>query len=98
MKRAAVSFALALYIGLSVGVAQAGEESIRLEDGPGHDLTAARCAMCHSLDYIPMNAPVMDSAGWHKTVQKMIDRFGAPISAPEAREIVEYLSSRYSRR
>lgn len=74
------------------------EQDIQLQDGPGRELTAARCTVCHSVDYIEMNAPVMDRPGWERSVQKMIDRFGAPIDATEVQQIVEYLSIRYSKR
>lgn len=43
-----------------------------------------------------MNAVVMDRAGWEKSIHKMIDRFGAPISEEEARNILEYLAKHYS--
>jgi sulfite dehydrogenase (cytochrome) subunit B len=75
--------------------APAGEETIRLTDAPGHDMVASRCVTCHSLDYIAMNAPVLDRAGWEKTIRKMIDRFGAPISDEEARQILDYLTQNY---
>ena len=77
---------------------QGSEESIVLKAGPGHDLTAARCAICHSLDYIPANAPVMNRAGWDKTIQKMRKAYGAPITDAEAEEILEYLAGSYSGR
>lgn len=78
-------------------VAEGGEENVALKAGPGHELVAGRCIVCHSLDYIEMNAPVLDRAGWEKTVRKMIDRFGAPISDDEAQQIAEYLGNHYSR-
>jgi cytochrome c5 len=76
--------------------ARANDETIHLKDGPGHDTTTTRCAICHSLDYVAMNAAVLDRAGWQKTVRKMIDRFGAPVTDDEAREIVDYLATHYS--
>jgi cytochrome c5 len=75
--------------------APGGEEAIHLIDAPGHDLVASRCVMCHSLDYITMNAPVLDRAGWEKTTRKMIDRFGAPIDDEEYRQILDYLAANY---
>jgi hypothetical protein len=75
---------------------QAGEQSITLRDGSGHDLAMARCAVCHSLDYIQMNAPVMTHARWEATVRKMIDKFGAPISNEDSQVIVDYLSTHYT--
>ena len=72
------------------------EGSIILKDGPGRDLTTGMCMVCHSLDYIPSNAPAMDRSAWKKTVQKMRERYGAPITDAQAETILEYLSASYS--
>ena len=76
--------------------AAAGAELVQLKDGPGRDLTVGRCIICHSLDYIPGNAPAMNRAAWQKTVQKMRDRFGAPLTDAEAQAILDYLDASYS--
>ena len=89
----AVSAALAV---AAAAAAAAGEESLTLHEGSARDLTAGRCAICHSLDYIPNNAPVMDRTGWQKTIQKMRERFGAPISDQEAQQILDYLAGNYA--
>jgi len=76
----------------------AGESGIRLQEAPGRELTMARCLTCHSLDYITMNAPVMDAAAWKKTVQKMRERFGAPLTDEEADQVLAYLNGSYAER
>jgi hypothetical protein len=38
----------------------------------------------------------MDRSGWQKTIQKMRERFGAPISDPEAQQILDYLAANYA--
>jgi sulfite dehydrogenase (cytochrome) subunit B len=81
---------------LACSQAQAGEDSITLHDGPGHDLVTTACAICHSLDYIQMNSPVMTRARWETTVHKMIDKFGAPISNEDGQAIVNYLATHYA--
>ena len=96
MTRACLCFALFFCLAWTANLAQAGEETIRLKDAQARDLTTARCAMCHSLDYIQMNAAVMNRAGWEKSVRKMIDRFAAPISDEEAKHIIDYLAKHYS--
>jgi len=68
--------------------AVAGEE--------GRDVTVASCSVCHSLDYLPMNAPVMTRATWEKSIHKMVDRFGAPINAENLQVILDYLALHYS--
>jgi len=53
--------------------------------------------MCHSVDYIEMNGGILDQAGWSKTVDKMVQRFGAPISDADQELIVGYLTRYYGR-
>ena len=75
----------------------ADESALALAEGPGRVRTLAACSMCHSLDYIVMNSPFQDQAAWEKTVQKMINVHGAPLTAEEAAGIVAYLSRHYGR-
>ena len=67
-----------------------------LADGPGRELVEGRCALCHSLEYLPANRPAMNAAGWQKTVQKMREKFGAPITDAEAQAILAYLDAHYA--
>lgn len=53
--------------------------------------------MCHSLDYIVMNSPFQDQAGWEKTVRKMTAVYGAPLTAEESAAIVAYLARHYGK-
>ena len=74
----------------------AATEVTELREGPGRDLTVGRCIVCHSVEYIPSNAPAMNRAGWQKSIQKMKDRFGATITDEEAKQILDYLDANYS--
>jgi len=73
------------------------ETTLALADGPGRDQVQAACSMCHSVDYIVMNSPIQDQAGWDKTVKKMVTVFGAPLTAEESAAIVAYLARRYGK-
>lgn len=75
--------------------AWADEAAITLKPGPGMDVTAANCAVCHSLDYIQMNAPFMSPETWKAEVGKMRGPFGAPIEQSLADEILDYLVKTY---
>src|SRR5437867_1085541 len=75
--------------------ARADESQIKLKDGPGKDAVLTNCVACHSLDYIPMNSPFLNRAGWEASVNKMIKAMGAPIRPEEVPEIVDYLSKNY---
>ena len=83
---------------LAAAAATAGEEKVKLKDGPGVDQVRRNCVACHSLDYIPLNSPFLDAKGWEATVTKMNKAFGAPIPADEAKPIVEYLATYYGKR
>jgi hypothetical protein len=92
---AGVVFAVSL---LGISVARAGDESaISLADGEGAPQVRAMCAICHSLDYIQMNSPFQDAAGWEKTATKMIRVMGAPIGPEDAALIVGYLARNYGK-
>jgi cytochrome c5 len=98
MKRALMAAALAV-AALSAAaprITPAADEPMTLADGPGRDLTIGRCIICHSIEYIPSNAPAMNRAAWQKTIQKMKERFGAPITDEESKEILDYLDGHYS--
>ena len=77
--------------------AAAQEDKIVLKDGPGKEKTQV-CVACHSLDYIPMNSPFLDKAGWTATVNKMINAFGAPIAKEDVDPIATYLAENYGKK
>ena len=54
----------------------------------------ALCALCHSLDYIPMQSGLPGKA-WDAIVHKMINAFGAPVGEEDAKIIIDYLSAQY---
>jgi mono/diheme cytochrome c family protein len=75
----------------------ADEASIALKKAPGLDKVQANCGTCHSLDYIQMNSPFLNAAGWDAEVTKMISAFGAPINAADAKIISDYLKANYGK-
>lgn len=75
----------------------ADETAIVLADDPARVRVQAACSMCHSLDYIEMNSPFLDRAGWERTVNKMVVVMGAPLAAEEIAEITAYLDRYYGK-
>jgi mono/diheme cytochrome c family protein len=73
----------------------AEEKPIELKKAPGVEKVEANCAACHSLDYILMNSPFPNAALWDAEVAKMINAFGAPIDAADAKAIADYLKANY---
>ena len=86
---------LFLLLSIFAATVTAGESQIVLKDRPGKNQVNAKCAMCHSLDYITMNAMILDRAGWEKTVGKMINVMGAPIDNADKQIIIDYLATNY---
>ena len=95
MKTALVACAAAMALSAS---ALAGEEAIKLKDGPGVDKVRQNCIACHSLDYIPLNSPFLDEKGWEAVVAKMANAFKAPIKEEDRKPIAEYLARYYGKR
>ena len=75
--------------------ASAGEDLVQLKAGPGLEQVQSNCGVCHSLDYVQMNASFLNTAGWNAEVTKMIKAFGAPISEADAKTIADYLAKNY---
>jgi mono/diheme cytochrome c family protein len=78
-----------------VAVAAAEEQPINLKKAPGFEKVEGNCAACHSLDYVQMNSPFLNAAGWDAEVTKMIKAFGAPIDDADAKVIADYLKANY---
>jgi mono/diheme cytochrome c family protein len=95
MEHAMRKTVLALLTALLSAPAFADEQPINLKKAPGLDLVEGNCAACHSLDYVQMNSPFLNAAGWDAEVSKMIKLFGAPISDEDTKTIADYLKANY---
>jgi mono/diheme cytochrome c family protein len=87
--------ALAAIATLLISPAFADEMVVNLKKGAGLDKVEGNCAACHTLAYIPMNSPFLNSAGWDAEVTKMIKAYGAPIDDEDAKAIAAYLKANY---
>jgi hypothetical protein len=73
----------------------AGEPQFRR--GPGVELAVANCILCHSSDYVSMQPP-LDAAGWTAIVQKMREKYGAPLPTDKVDDVVKYLAGVYGKK
>jgi hypothetical protein len=94
----AIRLAALVVVSLVATGAGAGEEKVKLKDGPNVDKVRANCVACHSLDYIPLNSPFLDQKGWEAVVAKMTNAFKAPIKPEDAAPIAEYLGRYYGKK
>ena len=63
-----------------------------LPPGPGQDVFATQCVICHSPRYV-INQPAFPRKTWTAEVHKMVKGYGAPIGPEQEKEIVNYLVS-----
>jgi mono/diheme cytochrome c family protein len=61
-----------------------------LPPGPGQDVFATQCVICHSARYV-LNQPAFPRKTWTAEVHKMVKGYGAPILPQQETEIVNYL-------
>jgi len=91
---------LVLLARLGVDGSQAGTalslptETARFKPGSGAEIAAAQCLVCHSADYVSIQ-PRMSRTFWKGTVQKMQQKYGAPIPNEQVDGIVDYLVKTY---
>lgn len=89
--------AAVLAMALLCGIVLAQERRINFKEGAGVQALQGNCGTCHSLDYIVLNSPFLDRAGWDAEVKKMVNAFGAPISAEDQKAIIDYLAANYAK-
>lgn len=76
---------------------QAAHESMDLIEAPGRDLVMSNCLICHSAEYIPMNAGFLDEKGWEAVVVKMQKMMHAPVKDEDIPKLVSYLNANYGK-
>jgi mono/diheme cytochrome c family protein len=69
-------------------------ETAKLKPGEGAELATAQCLLCHSADYIATQ-PRLVRPAWKASVQKMQQKYGAPIPADKVEALVDYLTRNY---
>lgn len=101
MKRPHARWAALLGAVLATAAAGAGlkiklpKETATLKPGPGSDVTASQCLICHSADYIITQPRDKPFAFWKAEVQKMKKVYGAPIPDEQIDKVAEYLARNY---
>lgn len=68
----------------------------KLRAGPGAELATANCLLCHSADYVSTQPP-LDRAAWLATVNKMREKYGAPLPTNQVNRVVDYLANSYGK-
>ncbi len=70
------------------------QETAAFKPGQGVEIVNAQCLICHSADYVLIQ-PRLPRAFWLGNVQKMQQKYGAPIPEDQVAPVVEYLTQNY---
>jgi len=65
--------------------------------GAGAAVATANCLLCHSSDYVSTQPP-LDRTAWLATVNKMREKYGAPLPTNQIAAVVDYLTATYGRK
>jgi cytochrome c551/c552 len=60
----------------------------------GAEIANGQCLVCHSVEYVTMQPPFA-RAFWNSSVQKMQQKYGAPIPDAQVEPLVDYLTRNY---
>jgi cytochrome c551/c552 len=60
----------------------------------GAEIANGQCLTCHSVEYVVIQPP-MQRAFWKAEVQKMQQKYGAPIPEEQVEAVVDYLTKNY---
>jgi len=69
-------------------------ETAVFKQDAGAEIANGQCLICHSVEYVGTQPP-MPRASWKASVQKMQQKYGAPIPDGQVEELVEYLTRNY---
>lgn len=69
-------------------------ETAAFKSGPGAEIAMIQCLLCHSADYVSTQPP-LPRASWKAIVQKMREKYGAPIPDDKTETLVDYLTRTY---
>ncbi len=84
-----------LFIGHALALEiQLPPETGTFKQDVGAEIANGQCLICHSIEYVSMQPP-MPRAFWKSSVQKMQQKYGAPIPEDQVESVVDYLTKNY---
>lgn len=69
-------------------------ETTAFKQDVGAEIANGQCLTCHSVEYVSIQPP-MQRAFWKAEVQKMQQKYGAPIPDEQVEAVVDYLARNY---
>ena len=103
MKRIALLAAIGVAAALSASAKpidfELPPDTVEFKPGPNLETVQGNCGACHSVDYIKTQpiGPKFKKDFWTAEVTKMINAYGAPVDAEDAKAIKAYLTQNYGK-
>jgi sulfite dehydrogenase len=69
-------------------------ETAAFKQDTGAEIANGQCLICHSVEYVAMQPP-MPRAFWKSSIQKMQQKYGAPIPDDQVEALADYLTRNY---
>ncbi len=69
-------------------------ETGAFKQDPAAEIANAQCLICHSVEYVTMQPP-MPRPFWKSSIQKMQQKYGAPIPDGQVEQLADYLARNY---
>lgn len=69
-------------------------ETAVFKPGQHVEIANAQCLLCHSVEYVTTQPPLPRSY-WKATVEKMQQKFGAPIPVAQVEPLLDYLMAQF---
>src|SRR5262252_4086463 len=69
-------------------------ETMAFKQDVGAEIANGQCLTCHSVEYVVIQPP-MQRAFWKAEVQKMQQKYAAPIPDNQVEAVVDYLTKNY---
>src|SRR2546423_10371590 len=60
----------------------------------GAEIANGQCLICHSVEYVSTQ-PAMPRAFWKSSIQKMQQKYGAPVPDNQVEALADYLTRNY---
>src|SRR5215472_15799879 len=89
-----VLMALPFFLDAAVLEIQLPPETTSFKQDIGAEIANAQCLVCHSVEYVSTQPP-MPRAFWKSSIQKMQQKYSAPIPDDQVEALADYLTRNY---
>src|SRR2546425_4993873 len=94
LKSSAIIASVGFLFHSQAAVIQLPPEVNAFKEDTGAEIANGQCLVCHSVEYVSTQPP-FPRAFWKSSVQKMQQKYGAPIPEEQVEPLLDYLTKNY---